>query len=129
MKKFYSTISNALLMSISDNGDSAYWEYQKLQNNAEQIDVFLNKYLFPYLVGIVRCSYYDSKKQGLCKQLSHNLIPSSYYDGPVYVFEDGGCFTIYTGGVAVGQSVALHIKYDLTVLENQMKITEIFLLL
>ena len=115
LKKFYSTFSNALLLSVAENGEMEYWDFPTKQNSGEQITTFVNKYLFPYFTGIKECSYNDSKSEGMCTQLSTLLYPSNYYRFPVYVFMDGGCFSILPGG-SNGVAGWLHLKYDINCL-------------
>lgn len=41
LKKFYSTLNNALLMSVSQNGEMIYWKYPDTQNDGEQVTEFV----------------------------------------------------------------------------------------
>ena len=60
LKKFYSTFNNALLASISENEAMEYWQFPAHQNNGEEMDIFVNKYLFPYFKGLKSCSSKES---------------------------------------------------------------------
>ena len=115
LKKFYSTFSNALLLSVAQNGEMEYWDYPTKQNNGEQMSTFVNKYLFPYLAGIKECSYNDSKSGGNCAKISNQLQQSTTYKFPVYIFMDGGCFVILPGGQN-GPAGWLHFRYDINCL-------------
>ena len=115
LKKFYSTFSNALLLSVAENGEMEYWDFPEEQNNGEQMSAFVNKYLFPYFTGIKECSYEDSTSGSICTQISNHLEPGDYYRHPVYIFMDGGCFSILKGGGNENQGM-MHIKYDINCL-------------
>ncbi len=103
LKKFYSTFNNALLASIYENEAMEYWQFPAHQNNGEEMDIFVNKYLFPYFKGLKSCS----SKEAYCKDISAKLYPNQ----PVYIFTDGGCFSMLKGG---GDTEAgmMHILYD-----------------
>ena len=116
LKKFYSTFSNALLLSVAENGEMEYWDFPAGQLDGEQMSAFVNKYLFPYFTGIKECSYEDSTSGSICNQLSMRLLPGGeYYRFPVYIFMDGGCFAILKGGGDENFGM-LHIKYDINCL-------------
>lgn len=91
LKKFYSTFNNALIMSVPENGPIEYWEFPEHQNNSEEMDIFVNKYLYPYLQCIKKC---DSTNK------------------PFYVFSDGGCFSMIKGGGSTSDGM-IHIMYDI----------------
>ena len=115
LKKFYSTFSNALLLSVAENGEMEYWDFPAGQLDGEQMSAFVNKYLFPYFTGIKECSFKDSKSGSICTQISNHLEPGDYYRHPVYIFMDGGCFSILKGGGNENQGM-MHIKYDINCL-------------
>lgn len=117
LKKFYSTLNNALLMSVADNGDMVYWEYPKQQNNGEQMSEFVNKYLFPYFSGIKECSTDKDKSTADCQKIATHLFGTNYYTKkfPSYIFSDGGCFSILPGGSSETAGL-MHIMYDINCL-------------
>ena len=107
LKKFTSTMQNALNMATVDYGSASSWDYPSKQNNADQIDDFVNKYLFPYLSGIRRC---DAGERA-CREILKTLYPSGRDIMPVYIFSDGGCFGMLIGGASTS-SAMMHITYD-----------------
>ena len=47
-----------------------------------------------------------------CKQINTNLYgDSTFYGKPIYIFEDGSCFSVLTGG-ASSEGSNLHFLYD-----------------
>ena len=101
LKKFYSTFTNAIRFSEVENGDSTNWEYapqnlgtpETWQANNE----FFNKYLFPYMKGIKKC---DAREAG-CGNLIPDISPTeSGINKSRFIFEDGSCFMILTGGAS-----------------------------
>lgn len=116
LKKFYTTLNNALIMSVSENGDMVYWQYPTEQNNGEQMSEFVNTYLFPYFTGIKECSTNKSKDD--CKKITKNLWGNSNGNKyPAYVFSDGGCFSILPGGSGETSGM-MHLRYDINCLGN-----------
>ena len=110
LKKFYVTLNQALLMSVSENGSMESWDFPEAQNNGKQMDEFVNKYLFPYFKGLRRCSSTDNK----CKKIAQRLLGSSQ---PVYIFSDGGCFSMLKGGGNADRGM-MHIQYDINCQAN-----------
>lgn len=120
LKKFYSTLNNALLMSVSQNGEMIYWKYPDTQNDGEQVTEFVNKYLFPYLSGIKECS--ASMNDLNCKKIVQNLWQdNSGQKYPSYVFSDGSCFTILPGGSDTTAGM-LHLRYDINCMGKPNKL-------
>ena len=117
LKKFYSTLNNALLMSVSKNGDMVYWQYPTKQNDGDQMSEFVNKYLFPYFTGIKECSTDKDRSQADCQKIATHLFGTNFYSKkyPSYVFSDGGCFSILPGGSNETGGM-LHIMYDINCL-------------
>lgn len=114
LKKFYSTLNNALLMAVSENGDMVYWKYPTKQNDGEQMSEFVNNYLFPYFSGIKEC--HKDMSDSDCNKITLNLLGNSNGSKyPAYVFSDGGCFLILPGGSSETSGM-LHMVYDINCL-------------
>ena len=103
LKKFYSTFNNALLASIAENEAMEFWEYPIHQNNEEEMYIFVNRYLFPYFKGLKVCKPKDKD--------CNNPFGGSYNTQPLFIFSDGGCFSILKGGGS-SDSGKMHILYD-----------------
>ena len=97
LKKFYTTMKQAELMSVNDNGPIEYWDW--VQNggtsNNEIVLNWYNKYFAPYLK---TAEVIDKKK------LDENDI--EHDDGIVVMFSDGSIANFYnfSGGY-------MHIQY------------------
>ena len=107
LKKFSSTMQNALNLATVDYGPVQTWQFPKKQNDADEINSFVNTYLFPYLTGIEKCNAGETN----CKRFVKNLYSNSVNYLPVYVFSDGGCFGLVTGG-ASELSSNIHFLFD-----------------
>lgn len=107
LKKFYVTLNQGILLSVSENGPMEYWDFPEKQNNGKQMDEFVNKYLFPYFKGLKHCSSSDKRCDAISKKLHNNQ--------PIYVFGDGGCFSILKGGGSA-ESGMMHLLYDINCL-------------
>ena len=110
LKKFSSTMQNALNLAVNDYGDMSTWTYPTEQNDIESTTAFVDKYIFPYLTGIRKCAASDER----CAKIALNL----YANGgtrqdytPVYIFADGSCFSLIAGdSSSIGAQ--LHISFD-----------------
>jgi len=49
VKQAYSIISNAIKLSEAENGEAKYWNYNLSSNGIENTELFLKKYILPYL--------------------------------------------------------------------------------
>ncbi len=108
LEKFTSTMQNAFNLATVDYGEASTWTFPTGQMDYEQINTFVHTYLYPYLTGIKECS----SKEGICKQINTNLYgDSTFYGKPIYIFEDGSCFSVLTGG-ASSEGSNLHFLYD-----------------
>lgn len=105
--KFSSTLQNAFNLATIDYGPSTNWAYPSQQNNAEQTNAFVNTYIFPYLTGLRSCDANEQK----CKRIAKSLYGSTNDRMPVYIFSDGSCFGMITGG-STEISAQLHFTYD-----------------
>lgn len=110
LKKFYSTFMNAIEMSQSENGDLSTWDYAPQNvgttSSIEKNEVFFNAYLFKYLQGIRKCAPRE------CLDVTVDLDVSDSGDTySRYVFSDGSCFGILTGGTT-SSYVNIHGWYD-----------------
>lgn len=103
IKKFVTTMQQAFARAIADYGDAMNWNLPTLQNDKEQINKFVDTYLFPYLTGIKQCAA-DAPE---CREFTKHLLPGQ----PVYIFSDGSCFGLTTGG-AGETSATIHFMYD-----------------
>ena len=108
LKKFYVTLNQALLMSVAKNGPMEYWDFPADQNNGKQMDAFVNKYLFPYFTGLKECNSTDNDNG--CRNIARRLMGG--VKSPVYIFSDGGCFSLLKGG-GNSESGMIHIFYDI----------------
>lgn len=112
LKKFSSTIQNAFTMASAQYGDMSNWDYPNKQNNAEQINEFVSTYLYPFLTGIKECKAGDKTCQKLLELINGETgSGGSYTINTAYVFMDGGCFSVLTGGTTQN-SLMMHITYD-----------------
>ena len=71
LQKTYSTVNQALLQSIAENGD-----YINFDNANDDIgdEAFFKKYWLPYFKGATICN-----KQNLCGYVERGLLPSTFY--------------------------------------------------
>ena len=111
LKKFYSTYMNAIEMSQSENGDLSTWDYATQSvgtnsSNAENFQ-FFNKYLFQYMQGIQICEQTKCPDVTVDPEVTTNALGYSRY-----VFSDGSCFGILTGGTTSSSFVNIHGWYD-----------------
>ena len=103
IKKFVSTMQQAFNTATVNYGDAINWKFPTVQNDKEQINEFVDTYLFPYLTGIKQCAA-DAPE---CREFAKHLLQGQ----PVYIFSDGSCFGMTTGGA--GETVAnIHFMYD-----------------
>ena len=97
LKKFYTTMKQAQLMSVNDNGPVEYWDWvQRDETSTNEIVLnWYNKYFAPYLK---TAEVIDKKK------LDENDIEVD--DGIVVMFSDGSIakFSSFAGGY-------MHIQY------------------
>ena len=107
LKKFSSTMQNAFNMATVSYGSAQDWEFPHKQNDPDEINTFVNTYLFPYLTGLERCNAGEEK----CKRFVENLYGWSGSYLPVYIFSDGSCFLLVTGG-AGEISANVHFYFD-----------------
>lgn len=107
LKKFSSTFNNALHMAVAEYGDPSTWTFPSKQNDGEQITTFVNTYFFPYFTGLKQC---DAKDES-CREIRKILYGQYNNSTSVYIFNDGGCFGILTGGSS-SSSAMIHINYD-----------------
>ncbi len=111
LKKFSSTMQNAINRSTVDNGPVEYWTTPTAQDDTkdELVLAYIKKYIYPYLNGIKICDIRDSK----CKNIGKKLFPEqkSQQEQSIYIFEDGSCFTMFFGGVSTTHGM-IHIIYD-----------------
>ena len=111
LKKFYSTLENALTLSSLKNGPINYWDFPNKQSDYEQINNFFKTYLRPYIIGIKECdNTFDSKS---CNKIRNNFTEQKGTEGyvPIYIMPDGSCFKLTTGG-AGDWGTNLHFFYD-----------------
>ena len=113
LKKFYSTLANAINLAIKDYGEMRYWAYPDTQGNAEQMVKFTNTYIFPYLVGIKKCGQ-DSADSG-CSQYAGKILKQGVAN--IYIFSDGSCFGMNVGG-SNSWTGMIHIYYDYNCLKG-----------
>lgn len=106
--KFSSTLQNAFNLATIDYGPSVNWNFPSMQNDPDQTNLFVNTYIFPYLTGLRACDA-DEKK---CQRIAKSLYGGNGNDRmPVYIFSDGSCFGMITGGSSDLAS-QLHFTYD-----------------
>lgn len=69
LKKTYSTLQNAINLSIAENGDPSTWPFA----NMSDITILAEKYLLPYLNVKKNCSYSSSGTTG-CMASSYKFL-------------------------------------------------------
>lgn len=123
LMKFYSTMQNAINKATVDHGQVKYWNFPTQQSDFEQTNDFVKTYLFPYLSGLKECNStgYSSFCSKIRKSLNEGNDTGSL---PVYIFSDGSCFTMTTGGIAEGTSGNLHFTYDYNCLKKPNKFNQ-----
>lgn len=95
LKKFYSAMSQAIMLSELDNGEVKNWPKQgqifdeegkyDAEANSEFSDAFFNKYIAPYLK--FTSAYKDKDFSNYTKVI--------FTDGSIMHFRNGGCYDIY----------------------------------
>lgn len=98
LKKFSSTIQNALNLATTDYGEIRYWNFGDFNylNSPEQIDNFVMTYLAPYLSEL---KSFSSNSPSALRYITL-LYPEGYSNRmPVFIFKDGGCFGVIFGGI------------------------------
>ena len=55
VKQAYSIISNAIKLSEAENGEAKYWNSNLSSNGIKNTELFLNKYILPYLNNAIFC--------------------------------------------------------------------------
>ena len=111
LMKYYSTMQNAINAATVDHGPVEYWDFPTEQTSFDQMVDFVNKYLFPYLKGIKECS--TTQSSTFCRELRKTLNEgkgTGYL--PVYIFSDGSCFTMTSGGITPGVGGNIHFTFD-----------------
>lgn len=96
LKKFYSTMSQAVMRSEVDNGKVDYWEKTAIQFdengelliNPEDANKFFNKYLAPYL------KYTSANIIENAEELKYGQIRINLADGTVIYLHNGNCTDI-----------------------------------
>ncbi len=112
LKKFSSTIQNAFTMASAQYGDMSSWDYPNKQNDAEQTNEFVSTYLYPFLTGLKECKAGDKTCKKLIELINgEDGTAASYSISTAYVFMDGSCFSILTGGTGPN-ALMMHITYD-----------------
>ncbi len=89
MRKFYTTINQAIKLSEADNGEPVYWEPPK-QLDANSLENFWNKYMLKYFT-------------------SKDIIKAS--DGILILLADGSAFGVYNPASVVEGIDWMHIVY------------------
>ena len=120
LKKFYSTLNQAILRSSVDNGDPEGWINNLKYHNAEALYEWFEQYIMKYMVDIKNCrngnvdcaaGYTYCNKPGQCT--SSSTIIKNYV---LYMFSDGSMIVSLTGGnpdsEGITQSLILHILFD-----------------
>lgn len=109
LQKFSSTMQNAYNRATINYGPIQNWQYPSKQNDPDQINEFVMRYLFPYLQGLKVCEAGDNA----CENIQKNTFTGGTGRNamPVYIFPDGSCFTLIIGG-ASETSVAMHYMFD-----------------
>ena len=111
LMKFYSTMQNAINKATVDHGPVKYWNFPTQQSDFEQTNDFVKTYLFPYLSGLKECN--STGYSSFCSKIRKSLNEGNDTGPlPVYIFSDGSCFTMTTGGIAEGTSGNLHFTFD-----------------
>jgi prepilin-type N-terminal cleavage/methylation domain-containing protein len=102
LKKFYSTMEQAIRLSQIDNGDMSGWDVPDTQNNKQQIYDWWSKYIMPYLSGAKLCGM--NEVTGVCS------VPSGHNNSMtiIILLRDGSKIEAYIGG-ANSISSATHI--------------------
>ena len=77
LKRFYTTMNEAVKLSVVKNGESKYWVFTEVDDNPDEIEAFFNMYLKDYI-----------------KVLETKKIRTAFY---VY-FADGSAVRISYGG-------------------------------
>ena len=108
LKKFYSTMSNALNLATIDYGAMRYWEFPTTQNNGPQMAKFAKTYLFPYLTGLRECG---DENEGASECFKYGSKIFNQGLPAVYIFSDGSCFGMNIGG-SNESAGNIHIYYD-----------------
>lgn len=70
LKKMYSTVNQALQLSVAENGEYSGWDTPQIIGDKP----FYNKYLFPYFKNTVLCSNYQ-----ICPYEIHGISAGVFY--------------------------------------------------
>ena len=109
LKKFYSTMNQAIKMSELDNGPCEYWDYEKMgalsngeeseqeekdqyaQESSDKASAFLDKYIIPYVKGEKVDNF---KWETMTLGLSIKAPGVKFPDGSAMYLKTGSCFDI-----------------------------------
>ncbi len=111
LKKFSSTMQNALNMATTEYGDISTWQNPTTQGDEEETNKFFTTYILPFLSGVKNCSAGVSDRE--CSNLRQGFAPDApnRTNASLFVFNDGSCFSLYTGG-ADTLHANIHFLYD-----------------
>ncbi len=121
LKKFYSSINQAVNRSIVDNGDPVYWVETLAYHNSDSLYDWFDKYIMKYMVVIKNCRNGKSACVGdykVCNTPGQCTGGSALANSEVlYIFGDGSMITSITGGgvdneTGMATSLTLHVRFD-----------------
>ncbi|MDR1167272.1 MAG: type II secretion system GspH family protein [Heliobacteriaceae bacterium] len=90
LKKFYSSMSQAIKLSEADNGEIENWEFTQNATNENDTKEFFLKYLAPYLKYTNIELRTEEDIIGYTGEVTRYVI--SFLDGTTAMLHSGGCF-------------------------------------
>lgn len=94
LKRFYSTMSQAVKLSEIDNDTVLNWDYANNLDKelTEPTEKFLKKYILPY---IKQYELSDNENLDIGPLAEYKLISVKFSDGSIAYFKNGNCLDIY----------------------------------
>lgn len=94
LKRFYSTMSQAVKLSEIDNDTVLNWNYTANldKESSEPTNIFLKKYILPY---IKQYELSDNETLEMGPLAEYKLIGIKFSDGSIAYFKNGICLDIY----------------------------------
>ncbi|MCD7880006.1 MAG: hypothetical protein LUG16_08765 [Candidatus Gastranaerophilales bacterium] len=117
LKKFYSTMENAIRLSQVDHGSSAQWDTTMAYNDIKSLYNWFDEYIMQYTKLLLNCNQNSNKK--CLAEYSYCTIPDRCTTSTIstssimYIFLDGSSIVALTGGSTQISRRSFHIRFDI----------------
>ena len=110
LKKFYSSMTNAIRLSETENGNSSDWPTNMNWNSKDELYVWFDKYIMKNVNLLTDCRQAKDKR---C-EIPLNSEYTNDNIAAIYIFSDGSYVNIIPGGGKTeGLERQFHLRYDI----------------